>query len=157
MKPFLLPLLMFTSVLASATADTKAEWQARYKKIGQTIDKRDSKAFLAYLSPDFVDVDQDGKSFKMKEYSANMTQMLSSAKSASNVVVVTSVKDSNGSTLVGYSWKMKMTLSTAQGTALLSADETGVDTWKQTNGKWLMVKSVTKTYKQKIGPAPNGR
>lgn len=122
--------------------------KARYDGIESAMKMRDAKTFSSFLANDFMMVDPKGKTSTKAEFIAQITPMFKSATKVMPMVKFLGTKSHDG--MIDVMFDFHLSLMSKAGTTHIH--EVGTDTWKMVAGKWLMIKTVDKTFEIKMPP-----
>lgn len=143
-----LAVLAFTAT--AALADTMpAGVKAGYDGLNRSIAKMDSKAFEGYFAAGFVNVDPKGASTPREDFLKSIRPLFTANKSGTMTEKFTGVKVKGDQADVNFD--MHLTLRGKGGTTTIH--EVGVDSWKKTGGKWLLIKTVDTVLDMKVPSA----
>ena len=125
--------------LSALAAPDLKEWQTRYDAVTKAVTMLNPSRYWAFCSKDFVWVQADGKKMTKQQAAATFMPMFKSQKITGSEKVV---KLTQRGDFVDVNYETNLVI-TPWGKKAEHYHEIGVDTWKQFNGKWLVVKSVT--------------
>jgi hypothetical protein len=112
--------------------------QARYAELKKVMTVLNFKGFSEFFAPEFVNVDQKGKSTPRTEFLAEVKPLFDSATKGDPNENLISATTHGGIVDVKFDFVLKLTGKTG----VTTVHEVGVDSWKLVNKKWLMVKTV---------------
>ena len=119
-----------------------ADYQVSCTAALNPTDKNLHAAF-AYLSPDYVDTDLQGKTLKRDQVIALSTQFLKQMHSSLCVPsVVTETLNGDGSVTVVTQLHIAGTITEADAKHDVDASQKAQDTWKQVGGTWMVVQGI---------------
>jgi len=100
-------------------------------------------AAFGYLSPDYVDTDVTGKTFKRDQVIALSTQFLKQMHSTECVPsVVSETLNGDGSVTVVTQLHIAGNITSTTGKHDVDASQKAQDTWKQVGGTWMIVQGI---------------
>ena len=116
--------------------------RSAYQSLSTTIDTCDFKKFQGYFGSDFTFVDPKGETANREQFMAQVKGLFDGHTSGRTSHKFSGVKEHDG--VVDVSFEMHVTMNGPAGR--IKVHEVGVDTWKQVNGKWVMIKTVDKVF-----------
>lgn len=151
---FLLSLvLMFTAANAAFADDDalKKTLEGRYEAMKIAMEAQDEKAILAVLAPDFISVDVALHTLDAVQLVKRVNALSKDPLRVTKTTIL-SVKSTNNEAVVEQRYLMHTTKTGEAGTVNSQVDLTteSTDTWKNTDGVWLLQKTVTKMMDLKI-------
>lgn len=142
--PFVLLGLACLSLGAQKNSDKKF-WTKQYAEINGMFNRKDTAAFEALLSPDFYEVDQNGKKMDHDTFIRTAVEPMKQATAVKSKVKVTSVSVKGDDAQIGYDWRYTII---NPGTKTVGV-EIGIDGWHRTGGKWLNTSTTVKSSTEK--------
>lgn len=127
--------------LASAGSD-KTEWQNRYDTVLMQISKGNLKGYKASFAPGFIQVGPDGKKMTREQFLGMVEKDLMGAKSFVPKVMIKKINKRGSITDVSFDFTAVVTNDKGK----FKVHEVGTDSWKMIGMKWMMVKTVDKSF-----------
>ncbi len=115
-----------------------AIWRAQYRAEKQIIQARNFDGYKALLSPDYKSVQPDGKIKTYKEVISELAPFFKAKKITMKEKLTHVAKRGD---IVDVSFDARVTFVYGP-KKVVHFHEVGTDSWKKSNGKWLMIKTV---------------
>lgn len=154
-KRIQLALVALTISAFSCAGTVPKAIKARYSSLETAMRQVDFKTFSSYFSSDFTTVDPQGKSSSREEFLNQVRPMFENAKSATAKEKFTDCKIHDGVVDVSFDFTLKLSGKAAKSGKTI-VHEVGVDTWKQVDGQWVMVKTVDSKFDVTTGKKSKG-
>ncbi len=129
--------------------------KARYSSLETAMRQVDFKTFSSFFSSDFTTVDPQGKSSTREEFLSQVKGMFDNAKSGTAKEKFTDCKISTSGVDVSFDFTLKLSGKAAKSGKTI-IHEVGVDTWKQIDGQWVIVKTVDSKFDVTTGKKSKG-
>lgn len=133
--------LMIVAGIASAGIVPK-EIKDRYKSLERVMERVDFKAFSNYFSPNFVSIGPDGSKTSKADFLEQVKPLFDAAKKGVAHEKLHSATTKNGQVSVSFDF----TLDLIGDSGTTKVHEVGVDTWKKEKGRWVLIKTVDKSF-----------
>ena len=124
-------------------SSVRAALQARYAAMKTAMAERNSKAIAALLAPDFISIDSSGQSENASEMIQEVDGLPKDPSKVSTTTLL-SIKVAGNSAVVDQRYEMRTIKTAADGSKdSIRLITLSTDTWVNSNGVWLLQKTVT--------------
>jgi hypothetical protein len=131
---------------ASFAQRVPKEWVSRYSDICHMLERKDVTGFEAMFDPSFVAIDKDGTKSTREEFFKMVDDIFKNADKVDCNLYLTRVNERNGRVDAAFDFKLNVR---RKNHSTVVVHEIGVDSWKEFNHKWYLVKTVDTTMTMK--------